>query len=269
MQFQIQFVHESPENILKSKNVWSKAHKVDSIAKKMPLNMTTFVHHGVSYSVIEREEEKMFPKTYNINIKTPVVVVNCLPLVLDFRITKLDYLNDGEEDQLKINVGETQYLHCYNLKDPVVFSICPLSKPPSTQKLASAQVSLTQADFIGEQVLKINSSLPSSVGVLPAEIMMKTVKDQHAGLKIIFYSAHVLINNTDINFAYQYDKLKGVCGADQSDYDNIVLISNVSTHIMTFLETQVASSDYSEGWSQEHDKPFHHRYRWNINLTFC
>lgn len=57
MQFQIQFVHESPENILKSKNVWSKAHKIDSIARKVPLNMTTYVYHGISYSIIEREEE--------------------------------------------------------------------------------------------------------------------------------------------------------------------------------------------------------------------
>lgn len=51
----------------------------------------------------------MFPKTYNINIKTPVIVVNCLPLLIDLKIPcpSIDDHEKQEFENINLNVGET------------------------------------------------------------------------------------------------------------------------------------------------------------------
>lgn len=227
MLFQIQFAHESTDNILRSKNVWSKAHKVHSIAKKVPLNFTTYVYHGVSYSVIEREEDKKFLKTFNINIKTPLVLTNCLPLTLHLKLPRVDDLDQEEFDAVEIGVGETQYLHCFNLKDPVKFHFTPLNKSPAAQTYSEVAISLSQKDFISEQILKV-SQLESHSSHLPAEIVMRCSRDEHAGVRIVLYAPHLLVNNTAIALGYQYDKQKVACGVDAAGFDNIIMLANVS-----------------------------------------
>lgn len=74
----------STEASAKGSNIWSKPHNVKTIVQSVPLDFTTYLYHGDSYSIIVREKSE-FESNFNINIKTPVVFVNCLPLQIDLK----------------------------------------------------------------------------------------------------------------------------------------------------------------------------------------
>jgi hypothetical protein len=43
------------------------------------------IEHGDSYTVLIKEKEKGFENTYNLTLKSPVILVNCLPYPLDVK----------------------------------------------------------------------------------------------------------------------------------------------------------------------------------------
>jgi hypothetical protein len=57
---------------------WSKPIKIATIIDRLPKNATTFLFHGTQYSIIIKEKSEL-TRSYNINIKTPVVIKNALP----------------------------------------------------------------------------------------------------------------------------------------------------------------------------------------------
>ena len=71
---------------------WSKQPvSVKTLIKNLPLNRTTYIEHeSERYTIITKEaaeESLVDAKLYNISIKAPVILYNCLPLTLMVKIT--------------------------------------------------------------------------------------------------------------------------------------------------------------------------------------
>ena len=54
---------------------------VNSLKQKLPVNKTTFLKHGKTYTIIKKETS-LFPDSYDITLKPPLLLKNCLPVPL-------------------------------------------------------------------------------------------------------------------------------------------------------------------------------------------
>jgi hypothetical protein len=69
------------EGVLNHKSEWSKQYQIKAVTQNAPLNEVTYIYHGGSYSIMVRQESEI-DQTFNINIKTPVMIYNCLPCTI-------------------------------------------------------------------------------------------------------------------------------------------------------------------------------------------
>jgi hypothetical protein len=76
-------------------------------------------------------QESDIEKTYNINIKTPVIVYNCLPCTIHLQTPRpKEVLRDShpetnivEEEEATIPRGQKLELFNYNFQQPIKFSL--------------------------------------------------------------------------------------------------------------------------------------------------
>lgn len=78
---------------------WSKPIKIATIIERLPKNATTFLFHGNQYSIIIKEKSEL-TRSYNINIKTPVVIKNALPCNLKIKVKIIKGIQSKALDQL-------------------------------------------------------------------------------------------------------------------------------------------------------------------------
>lgn len=61
-----------------SKN-WSDLVNINALKRKLPLNKTTFLKHGKTFTIIQKVESQ-FPDAFDITFRPPLLLKNCLPI---------------------------------------------------------------------------------------------------------------------------------------------------------------------------------------------
>jgi hypothetical protein len=138
------------------------------VVEKVPLKATTFLYHGKQYTIINKEKTE-HPSNFNINFKTPVIIMNALPCNLkiktDVIVGKLTYqpqsqipMMSKDEDnfefdqrEFEIERGESLKLHNFNLKSKLefLFTLDSNVSQKSTEVIRGSEQALKEVGYSG------------------------------------------------------------------------------------------------------------------------
>lgn len=81
-----------------------------ALKNKLPVNKTTFLKHGKTYTIIKKEAAE-FADAFDINFRPPLIVKNCLPIPII--ISYID--SNGDTDTLDLSKEEEKHIFVFNL----------------------------------------------------------------------------------------------------------------------------------------------------------
>ena len=241
--FQIAFLQHKVdiEGVLTHKSEWSKSHSIKTIIKSVPLDHTIYLFHGDSYSILIRQESEI-EKTFNINIKTPIILYNCLPCSLHLQTPRAkendreshNESNLIEKSQQIVPRGQKIELFNYNLQEAIKFSMTiNLANDFTSPDDTSTRETFEWRDFeltvdiqnTREKVLILKDvKCPTNT----LELVIRSEKSQDTGLKVSIYARNVILNNTNQKLQFVYDKTRKVAGQSEDQFISILPVSNVS-----------------------------------------
>jgi hypothetical protein len=100
-----------------SKN-WSDLLPISSLKVKLPVNKATFLKHGRTYTIVKKECAS-FADAYDIVLRPPLLLKNCLPssMLIEFEDS------NGDFDRLDLQKQEEKHVFVFNLQQPVMLKI--------------------------------------------------------------------------------------------------------------------------------------------------
>mmetsp|Transcript_23179 Transcript_23179/g.22656 ORF Transcript_23179/g.22656 Transcript_23179/m.22656 type:complete len:364 (-) Transcript_23179:642-1733(-) len=166
---------------------WSDLLILRALKKKLPVNRATFLKHGKTYTIIKKEESE-FNFAFDINLKPPVLLKNCLPVPITIRYTD----SNGDSGQLELLKEEEKHIFVFDLQENLVFFL-GIENFQESQILLDCtnskeqEIKHTIFDIVNKELdLYINTS---------AKI---------AGKKVTFYVKNCVINNTQQELVFFY-----------------------------------------------------------------
>ncbi len=93
---------------------WSDLIVVNSLKLKLPLNKTTFLKHGRTYTIIKKEAT-LFPNSFDITLRPPLLLKNCLPVPLSLEFED----SNGLYNSINLDKQEERHIFGFNLQKPI------------------------------------------------------------------------------------------------------------------------------------------------------
>lgn len=90
---------------------WSDLIMVGKIKNKLPINQTTYLKHGRTYTIIKKEKT-LFPDSFDITLKPPLLLKNCLPIPISLEFED----SNGLYNNVSLEKQEERHIFGYNLK---------------------------------------------------------------------------------------------------------------------------------------------------------
>lgn len=87
---------------------------VNSLKQKLPVNKTTFLKHGKTFTIIKKEIT-LFPDSYDITLKPPLLLKNCLPVPLSVEFED----SNGDCNNIALEKQEERHIFGFNLNQPI------------------------------------------------------------------------------------------------------------------------------------------------------
>ncbi len=90
---------------------WSDMLLISALKNKLPINRATFLKHGKTYTIIKKEPASLFPEAFDITLRPPLLLKNCLPIpiLLEFEDS------NGEFDKVDLQKQEEKHIFVFNL----------------------------------------------------------------------------------------------------------------------------------------------------------
>eukprot|EP00347_Sterkiella_histriomuscorum_P000566 403375355 len=166
---------------------WSDLLPINALKLKLPVDKTTFLKHGKTFTIIKKEKGD-FIDAYDITFRPPLILKNCLPVPI--MVTFED--SNGEYDSFDLLKEEEKHVFVFNLQQPVMIKVL----------IEGFKEQLVVLDCQTQKDLEIKVQVYDNFGrTLDLYIATNT---KVAGKKAIFYVKNCVINNTQQDLSFYY-----------------------------------------------------------------
>ena len=163
---------------------------LSALKTKLPVMRATFLKHGKTYTIIKKEASAQFTDAYDITLRPPLLIKNCLPLAMQVEFED----SNGEFDKVDLLKQEEKHIFVFNLQQPLMLKVC-------IDKFQDATVVLDCSDA---KDVEIKATIFDLQG-RSLDIYIAT-STKVAGKKAVFYVKNVVINNTQQDLTFYYKK---------------------------------------------------------------
>lgn len=89
---------------------WSDLLPINALKQKLPVDKTTFLKHGKTFTIIKKEQSE-FADAFDITFRPPLLLKNCLPVPIYISFED----SNGEYDSLDLLKEEEKHVFVFNL----------------------------------------------------------------------------------------------------------------------------------------------------------
>lgn len=97
---------------------WSDLLYVKALKTKLPVNRSTFLKHGKTYTIVKKEASDL-AGAFDINLRPPLILKNCLPVPIQISFTD----SNGEKGKYTLYKEEEKHVFAFNLQDNVELNL--------------------------------------------------------------------------------------------------------------------------------------------------
>jgi hypothetical protein len=100
-----------PANFRSICQYWSDLLLISSLKTKLPVSKATFLKHGSTFTIIKKEAASCFQDAYDIVLRPPLLLKNCLPVPVIIEYED----SNGYYDRLSLEKQEEKHVFVFNL----------------------------------------------------------------------------------------------------------------------------------------------------------
>jgi hypothetical protein len=154
---------------------------VNALKTKLPVNKTTFLKHGSNYTIIKKEASD-FLDAYDIVLRPPLLLKNCLPVPIHLAY---DEDSNGNRGEFNLEKQEERHLVEFNLRQQVMLRMT----------IQGFHETMIIIDSQTEKEQEIKATIYDKNG-RDLDIYV-AISNKVAGKKALFYVKSLLINHTE------------------------------------------------------------------------